>query len=207
MESLLLRWYDRHGSGPAVAPDARPVRDPRQRDDAAADPGRSGHSALPRVARAVADGRIARRRDRCRRDPGLARVRLQPAGARTPSRGPTRSRATGGPTISPAPGVGPYTAAAISNFALGRNVLPHDVNVDRVERRTRQRSAGAAAQALMDLGATVCLARIPRCDACPLAGEMPVAGHPGRTETEAGPVRGLVSRAPGRHAAARRRRR
>ena len=35
------------------------------------------------------------------------------------------------------PGVGPYTAAAISNFALGRNVLPHDVNVDRVERRTR----------------------------------------------------------------------
>src|SRR3954452_17238870 len=31
------------------------------------------------------------------------------------------------------PGVGPYTAAAISNFALGQNVLPHDVNVERVE--------------------------------------------------------------------------
>ena len=28
----------------------------------------------------------------------------------------------------------------------------------------------------MDLGATVCLARIPRCDACPLAGECPSRG-------------------------------
>ena len=36
--------------------------------------------------------------------------------------------------------------------------------------------SGAAAQALMDLGATVCLARIPRCDACPLAGDCPARG-------------------------------
>ena len=55
-------------------------------------------------------------------------------------------------------------------------MLPHDVNVDRVERRTRHAFTGAAAQALMDLGATVCLARIPRCDACPLAGECPSRG-------------------------------
>ncbi len=34
------------------------------------------------------------------------------------------------------PGVGPYTAAAIRNFALGEDVLPRDVNVERVERRT-----------------------------------------------------------------------
>jgi A/G-specific adenine glycosylase len=67
------------------------------------------------------------------------------------------------------PGVGPYTAAAIRNFAFGDDVLPHDVNVDRVERRTRHSFTGAAAQALMDLGATICLARIPRCAACPLA--------------------------------------
>src|SRR4029079_11968056 len=73
-------------------------------------------------------------------------------------------------------GVGPYTAAAIRNFAFGDDVLPHDVNVDRVERRTRHAFTGAAAQALMDLGATVCLARIPRCDACPLAGECPARG-------------------------------
>lgn len=74
------------------------------------------------------------------------------------------------------PGVGPYTAAAVRNFAFGEDVLPHDVNVDRVERRTGHRFAGAAAQALMDLGATVCLARVPRCDACPLVGGCPSRG-------------------------------
>jgi A/G-specific adenine glycosylase len=74
------------------------------------------------------------------------------------------------------PGVGPYTAAAVRNFAFGEDVLPHDVNVDRVERRTSHRFTGAAAQALMDLGATVCLARVPRCEACPLASGCPSRG-------------------------------
>jgi A/G-specific adenine glycosylase len=74
------------------------------------------------------------------------------------------------------PGVGPYTAAAIRNFALGEDVLPHDVNVDRVERRTGHRFTGAAAQALMDLGATICLARIPRCNDCPLESTCPSRG-------------------------------
>ena len=74
------------------------------------------------------------------------------------------------------PGVGPYTAAAIRNFALGEDVLPRDVNVDRVERRTGHAFAAAAAQALMDLGATICLARIPRCDRCPLAESCPSFG-------------------------------
>jgi A/G-specific adenine glycosylase len=74
------------------------------------------------------------------------------------------------------PGVGPYTAAAVRNFALGENVLPRDVNVERVERRTGHRFTGAAAQALMDLGATVCIARIPRCKACPLSSVCSSAG-------------------------------
>ncbi len=74
------------------------------------------------------------------------------------------------------PGVGPYTAAAVRNFAFGEDVLPRDVNVDRIERRTGHSFTGAAAQALMDLGATVCLARIPRCDACPLADACPSRG-------------------------------
>ena len=74
------------------------------------------------------------------------------------------------------PGVGPYTADAVRNFAFGEDVLPHDVNVDRVERRTGQRFTGAAAQALMDLGATVCLARVQRCDACPIATACPSRG-------------------------------
>ena len=74
------------------------------------------------------------------------------------------------------PGVGPYTAAALRNFAFEEDVLPRDVNVERVERRTRGTFSGAAAQALMDLGATICLARIPRCDTCPLRRECPSRG-------------------------------
>jgi A/G-specific adenine glycosylase len=74
------------------------------------------------------------------------------------------------------PGVGPYTAAAVRNFAHGEDVLPRDVNVERVERRTRHAFSGAAAQALMDLGATICLARVPRCEACPLAEPCPSRG-------------------------------
>ena len=74
------------------------------------------------------------------------------------------------------PGVGPYTSAAIRNFAFGDDVVPRDVNVERVERRTGQTFTGAAAQALMDLGATVCLARVPRCTLCPLASECPSVG-------------------------------
>jgi A/G-specific adenine glycosylase len=74
------------------------------------------------------------------------------------------------------PGVGTYTAAALRNFAFGEDVLPRDVNVERVERRTARAFGGRAAQALMDLGATICLARIPRCDACPLSPGCPSRG-------------------------------
>jgi A/G-specific adenine glycosylase len=75
------------------------------------------------------------------------------------------------------PGVGPYTAAAVRNFALGEEVLPVDVNVARVIRRTGGDFSPESAQALMDLGATVCLARIPRCDECPLRADCPSRGR------------------------------
>jgi A/G-specific adenine glycosylase len=91
------------------------------------------------------------------------------------------------------PGVGDYTAAAIASMAFG---LPHaavDGNVLRVvarvendaadiaSARTRSRfravaqewldgaRPGAFNQALMELGATVCLPRKPACPLCPLA--------------------------------------
>ncbi len=67
------------------------------------------------------------------------------------------------------PGVGPYTADAVACFAFGRPVLPVDVNVRRVLERTGLTFDHSCAQALMDLGATVCIARVPRCRACPLA--------------------------------------
>jgi A/G-specific adenine glycosylase len=75
------------------------------------------------------------------------------------------------------PGVGPYTAAAVASFAFGRHVLPVDTNVRRVQERTGHRFSPAAGQALMDLGATVCLARIPRCGSCPLADACPSRGR------------------------------
>ena len=75
------------------------------------------------------------------------------------------------------PGVGPYTAAAVANFAFGRDILPVDTNVRRVQERTGHRFSPRVAQALMDLGATVCLARIPRCHLCPLANGCPSRGR------------------------------
>ena len=88
------------------------------------------------------------------------------------------------------PGVGRYTADAVACFALGRDVLPVDVNVRRVQERTGHVFTGAAAQALMDLGATVCLARIPRCDICPLAEGCPSRGSRYKPLRRQGPFEG-----------------
>jgi A/G-specific adenine glycosylase len=49
--------------------------------------------------------------------------------------------------------------------------------VERVEERTQHRFDATNAQALMDLGATICLARIPRCNVCPLALRCPSRGR------------------------------
>jgi A/G-specific adenine glycosylase len=86
------------------------------------------------------------------------------------------------------PGVGPYTARAVLAIAFGRPVAPVDVNVRRVVARLagmspttlgprvvqeladdlvpRDRS-GDWTHAMMDLGAVICRAGGPRCDACP----------------------------------------
>jgi A/G-specific adenine glycosylase len=88
------------------------------------------------------------------------------------------------------PGVGAYTAAAVRCFALGETVLPVDVNVERVQRRTGHAFPPASAQALMDLGATICLARIPRCGECPLAQECPSRGIRDEPARKQGPFEG-----------------
>ena len=101
------------------------------------------------------------------------------------------------------PGVGAYTAAAIAAIAFGRRAVPVDANVERVVARlfavSRPLPAGKPdiahaaesiapasrhgdfAQALMDLGATVCTPRRPRCLACPLAADC-AAYRSGRPE-------------------------
>jgi A/G-specific adenine glycosylase len=88
------------------------------------------------------------------------------------------------------PGVGRYTADAVACFAFGRLVLPVDVNVRRVSERTGWDFSPVAAQALMDLGKAVCLARIPRCGGCPLAAECPSRGRRFEPLRRQGPFEG-----------------
>jgi len=85
---------------------------------------------------------------------------------------------------------GSGAAAAIRCFALGEDVLPVDVNVERVIRRTGHSFTAASAQALMDLGATVCLARVPRCGTCPLEKACPSRGIREETARKQGPFEG-----------------
>ena len=76
--------------------------------------------------------------------------------------------------LSRLPGVGPYTAAAVGAFAFGRDEVAMDTNLRRVLARTGGALApspgrtGAFNHAVMDLGATVCTARRPRCGSCPV---------------------------------------
>ena len=87
------------------------------------------------------------------------------------------------------PGIGPYTSAAIASIAFDRPHSAVDVNVERVMARfyaietplpaakpeIRERAqalvpmkrAGDFAQALMDLGATICTPRTANCEICP----------------------------------------
>ena len=91
------------------------------------------------------------------------------------------------------PGLGAYTAAAVAAIAFGRRAVVVDANVERVVARlfaiaeplpgarpairdatdviTPEARAGDFAQAMMDLGATVCTVKAPRCLLCPLRAE------------------------------------
>ena len=95
------------------------------------------------------------------------------------------------------PGIGPYTAAAISAIAFGRRTMPVDGNIERVVSRLfavkqplprakplikqlaatlldesragdAKTRAGDSAQALMDLGSSICTPKKPACALCPL---------------------------------------
>ena len=88
------------------------------------------------------------------------------------------------------PGIGPYTAAAIAAIAFDRQTMPVDGNIERVVSRwfaveeplpqakpviqklavtmLGDARAGDSAQALMDLGASICTPKKPACSLCPL---------------------------------------
>jgi A/G-specific adenine glycosylase len=88
------------------------------------------------------------------------------------------------------PGVGRYTADAVAAFAFGTALLPEDTNVRRVQERTGHRFGPECAQALMDLGAAVCLGRVPRCRVCPLAEMCPSRGRRYEPLRRQGPFEG-----------------
>ena len=92
------------------------------------------------------------------------------------------------------PGIGPYTASAIAAIAFGRRTMPVDSNIERVVSRLfaveqplpqakpliqtlatkllvageLESRAGDSAQALMDLGSSICTPKRPACALCPL---------------------------------------
>jgi A/G-specific adenine glycosylase len=113
------------------------------------------------------------------------------------------------------PGIGSYTAAAISAFAFGKHAVVVDGNVERVMARyhavatplpaakpelhriaskmTPVERAGDYAQALMDLGATICTPRSPACGICPVhadcAGRVEPTRYPVKAPKAAKPER------------------
>lgn len=112
-------------------------------------------------------------------------------------------------TLRALPGLGEYTAAAVAAIAFGRRAVVVDANVERVVARlfaiddplpggraairfaagqvTPDQRAGDFAQAMMDLGATICTARSPRCMLCPLSASCRAlaAGAPERLPVKA----------------------
>src|SRR3954451_21763558 len=75
-----------------------------------------------------------------------------------PHRAAQRVAAHGWPDdLTELSGVGPYTAGAVVHFAFGRDALPVDTNVRRIQERPGNAFDGSCTQALFDLGATICL--------------------------------------------------
>ncbi len=196
LAETLLRWYAAHRRTLPWRQDRDPYRVwvsevmlQQTRVEAAIPYYHTFLRAFPTVEALAA----AREQDVLRRWAGLgyyARARhLHRAAREVVRRGGFPTTAAGWRAL---PGVGPYTAAAVASIAFGEDVVALDANGLRVGLRvlglrapTSDRAAraqveaalravlprgraGAFNQALMDLGATVCTPRRPRCTVCPV---------------------------------------
>jgi A/G-specific adenine glycosylase len=119
------------------------------------------------------------------------------------------------------PGIGDYSAAAIAAIAFGRRAVVVDANVERVvsrlfafdgllpahrkalrtlaDRITPAARAGDFAQAMMDLGSSICTIRSPQCLICPLSGGCAARGA---GDPESYPVKATRKAKPQRHGTA-----
>jgi len=104
------------------------------------------------------------------------------------------------------PGIGPYTAAAIASIAFGEPIAVVDGNVERVTERLIGESLllkehwqraqdlltahrpGDHNQAMMELGATICTPRQPKCGACPVRRWCATQGEPSPAVASARPA-------------------
>jgi A/G-specific adenine glycosylase len=118
------------------------------------------------------------------------------------------------------PGIGAYTASAVACFAFGEPTAFADTNIRRVLGRAilgrlatdheaialdarfgSKREGARWHHALMDIGATICLAKRPRCDVCPVQGSCHYDGLEGPSRRRQSPfgasdrrVRGVIVR-------------
>ena len=141
--------------------------------------------------------------------PRLLRAGAQSARLRPHRRGPARGEfPQAAAKLRDLPGIGDYTAAAVAAIAYDARTVPVDGNVERVvarlfaigealprgkaviraaaERLAPDRRSGDFAQALMDLGATLCTPKNPACSRCPLRADCAAAT---RGDAEAFPVK------------------
>lgn len=119
------------------------------------------------------------------------------------------------------PGIGDYTAAAIAAIAFGRTAVVVDANIERIVSRlmkiktplpagkkdikaataliTPNKRAGDFAQAMMDLGSSICKPKAPKCNECPLKTN---CGAYASTSMESYPVKAAKKIRPTRRALA-----
>ena len=175
----------RRAPRPALAAHARPLRDPGQRGHAAADPGRPGRAPLRGLAAALADAAALAAAPRADVLCGVGRAGLQPArgsaarglrrrrrarAGRATRRACGRCRASGRTRRPPSP----RSRSARPSPASTRTSRAWPGGSGRGRRRRCWRPPARGARRTgtrppMELGATVCGARVARCDACPLA--------------------------------------
>ena len=197
-----------------MAAHARPLRDPRLGGDAAADAGLAGRSALPGLARALAERSRAGGRDAGRGDRGLVGARLQPPRGQP---APLRAGGRGAGWVSARPG-------AASRAARHRPLHRRRHRLLRLRaaggRSRRQRPPRAGPRLRRPRSAATARPRLrvepgpvrpgqrhlhrppPALPALPAGGRLPVGRHDVRPAPQAVPFRGIVPPAPQRRAQA-----
>ena len=180
----LLRWHAETVAGSALAPAPRSVAMLVSEGDRPADPG-APHGRTSRLAGAC---RISPRSPP--RNPSdvyaSGRASATTVAGCAPPHGPLVTESGWPDDHTSCRAVGPHTRRGDRAVAFGEPVLPADVNVRRMLERTGGSFGPEAADALMDLGATVCIARRAALHRLPAGRRLPGARAPLRRRAPPG---------------------